>query len=396
MNRILFISHERKMGGANFALYELVKELQDAGNQVSVVVLYKGCPIDKELKKGGIKTFPCFFGWWQQPENWSFFLKWAFRLLHWLQWISVIRISKFVRKEKIQIIHSNSSVIDIGAQVAEKTGCKHVWHFREFGAEHYHFEYMCGRDKAIEYIQNHCDKIVFISNALRDAYSDIKMNNKVTVIYDGIVSAVDAEKYIDCDVHKRNDSEECNFLVAGAISPGKNQKVVLEAVKILVRDMGIPEEQFHVFFAGAVTALKESRCYMEKMEQYINLYGLNNVSFVGFVHDMTQFRKKMHVAIIPSMYEAYGRVTLEAMLNRELVLASNSGSNSELIGKDERGLLFDCMNPNELALKMQHAISNEETERKEKAQRYVCRFHTREEACKNIQNVYNEIVGVKM
>ena len=119
MNRILFISHERKMGGANFALYELVKELQDAGNQVSVVVLYKGCPIDKELKKGGIKTFPCFFGWWQQPENWSFFLKWAFRLLHWLQWISVIRISKFVRKEKIQIIHSNSSVIDIGAQVAE-------------------------------------------------------------------------------------------------------------------------------------------------------------------------------------------------------------------------------------------------------------------------------------
>ena len=160
--------------------------------------------------------------------------------------------------------------------------------------------------------------------------------------------------------------------------------------------MGIPEEQFHVFFAGEVTALKESRHYMDEMENYINRYKLNNVSFVGFVQNMVQFRRKMHVAVIPSMYEAYGRVTLEAMLNRELVLASNSGSNSELIGKDERGLLFDCMNPNELALKMQHAISNEETERKEKAQRYVCRFHTREEACKNIQNVYNEIVGVKM
>lgn len=170
MYNILFISHERKMGGSNHSLVELAKGLQDLGNHVSVVILYRGCPIDKKLRDMGIETFPCFFGWWQQPEDWPYVLKLAFRILHWLQRISVMRISGYVKRNNVDIIHSNSSVIDIGAQVAAKTGCKHVWHFREYGKEDYRIEYMCGKKTSLDYVSGNSDMIVFISNALYEYY----------------------------------------------------------------------------------------------------------------------------------------------------------------------------------------------------------------------------------
>lgn len=119
---ILYISHERKMGGGNLSLFDLATEMKKRGHRVAVVVLFRGCPIDIALKKEGIETFPCFFGWWMQPDDWNFVLKTAFRFLHWLQCLSVLKISSYVKREGFDVIHSNSSVIDIGAQVAARTG----------------------------------------------------------------------------------------------------------------------------------------------------------------------------------------------------------------------------------------------------------------------------------
>lgn len=388
MNRILFISHERKMGGANFALYELVQELKNTGNDVSVVVLYKGCPIDRELRKIGIKTFSCFFGWWQQPKDWPAALKWAFRLLHWLQWISVIRISKFVRRNHIQIIHSNSSVIDIGAQVAKQVGCKHVWHFREFGSADYQLEYMFSESEIRKYVCTHSDAIIFISNALRNAYLDI--NHNVNIIYDGV--GIEHETRKDREIHTR-DRSVCNFLVAGNINAGKNQLIVLKAVTILIHELKVSPDRFHVYFAGAVTALRKSRQYMIELENYITNNDLKkNVTFLGFVNDMERLREKIDIAIVPSRCEAYGRVTLEAMLEGELVIASNSGSNPELIGKDERGLLFKDNDAYDLAQKMRLSIENEFFDLIENAKKYVKLVHDRELACEKVQRVYCEVL----
>ena len=94
---ILYISHERKMGGANMSLLDLVTEMKRRGYRVYVVVLYRGCQIDVKLQEAGVDTFHCFFGWWMQPKDWNVGFKLAFRLLHWMQWISVIRISAFVK-----------------------------------------------------------------------------------------------------------------------------------------------------------------------------------------------------------------------------------------------------------------------------------------------------------
>lgn len=389
---ILFISHERKMGGANFALLELIKNLKNAGNNISVVVLYSGCPIDVELKKMGITTFPCLFGWWQQPEYWSKALKIVFQFMHWLQWISVFRISRFVKKNRIQIIHSNSSVIDIGAQVAHKTGCKHVWHFREFGKADYRLEYMYSEGRLIHYIGQHSDMVVFISKALQNYYADIAKKCRNIMVYDGIIPKESKclPFYDDVKISSKHVFE---FLVAGNITPGKNQKLVLEALLVLINELHVSEEKFCVHFAGAETSLQESKRYGALMREYINSNNISNVIFHGFVEDMSQLREHIDAEIVPSMSEAYGRVTLEAMMGGNLVIASDSGSNLELVGDNNNGLLFEQNDAKSLAIQMKYAMEHSCEEYRRRAYQYVHEFHTQEESCQRIQNVYDEIMS---
>ena len=45
------------------------------------------------------------------------------------------RIRKKVQSLNIDIIHSNSSVINFGAYLSKALGIPHVWHFREYGEE---------------------------------------------------------------------------------------------------------------------------------------------------------------------------------------------------------------------------------------------------------------------
>lgn len=389
--KVLFISHERKMGGANHSLVELVEGLRASGHNVSVVVLYRGCPIDKKLRSIGIETFPCFFGWWQQPKNWNFLLKGAFRLLHWLQWISVMRIAGYVKKKKIEIIHSNSSVIDIGAQVAEKTGCKHVWHFREYGEADYQLEYMLGRKASMRYVSQRSDMIIFISNALFDAYEEFKDSNKARIIYDGIVSKeVISQSNILPKIKEKN--ETFTFLVTGNISKGKNQMLIAEAANLLISQMHIDKRKFQIYFAGAATALAESKKYMREIQAYLKKNNLDNVIFLGYVENMTDLRRKVHAEIIPSKSEAYGRVTLEAMLNRSLVLASKSGANIELIGENERGILFERDNAVDLAVKMRKIMQEDGREYVVRAYDYVTKMHVQEESYKKIQVLYYDVM----
>ena len=390
---ILFISHERKMGGANHSLVELVRGLRDLGHNVSVVVLYRGCPIDKKLRDMGVETFPCFFGWWQQPKNWNLLLKLAFRVLHWLQWISVMRISRYVKEREIDIIHSNSSVIDIGAQVANKTGCKHVWHFREYGEADYRLEYMYGKAESIDYVTKHSDMIIFISNALYESYKEHIESEKFRVIYDGIVTNETAHAAISLPItNEREKNSVFSFLVTGNISQGKNQKLVVEAVNTLINRMNIDKDKFQVYFAGSVTSLAESKKYMRDLQEYIKKNHLDNLIFMGYVEDMSMLRACVEAEIVPSKCEAYGRVTLEAMLSHNLVIASNSGANPELIGVNENGILFEKDNPSDLAMKMLKAMEENNKECVDRADKYVRKMHMQEDAYQKVQDVYRYIM----
>lgn len=337
---ILFLSHERKMGGANISLFELVKELKNRGHKVCVAVLFKNCPLACALREEGIDIIPCFYGWWQMPANWNIFIKLAFRFVHLMEFTALIQLKQIVKKRKIDVIYSNTSCIDIGMKLSKATGIRHVWHFREFGMSDYGLEYLAGREKSIQKVnEGGADKVIFISKELRTEYVDINTPGKQIVIYNGV-----SPKNIVAD--KKHSSKAITFLVSGNLNPAKNQLLVLQAMKKL-KDRGYTD--CFLLIAGDSTSRMESQNYKKQLQQYIEENGLGNVQMPGYINDMIGLRRGVDVEIIPSVREAFGRVTIEAMMSGNPVIASDTGANPELVTTGHNGWLFSNGNADELA-----------------------------------------------
>ena len=86
---------------------------------------------------------------------------------------------------------------------------------------------------------------------------------------------------------------------------------------------------------------------------------LDCIEMAGYIADMNTLRRKVHVEIVPSVMEAFGRVTVEAMLSGNPVLASDSGANPELIEEGKNGWLFKEGNVEDLAKKMKDILENQ-------------------------------------
>ena len=379
-SRVLFLSHERKLGGATISLLELCKALKEEGYDVHVAVLFHGCPIDKALKEAGIPTVAAFYGWWQMPENWNILLKTAFRFLHWLQFIPKAKLKRYIKKHNIDIIHSNSSTLDIGLQIKkEMPELKHVYHFREFGREHYHFEFLKGRENSIKEIEKYADEIVFISKALIKANAELGVKEKKHVIY----NAVRITEYSKKD----SDKAIVKFLQTGTINPGKNQLLLLEASKILL-DRGI--EDFEIEFAGDAASTREAKAYKQSLVEYIDNNNINNAKLLGRISDMVSLRKNVDVEVVPSRWEAFGRVTAEAMMAGIPVIVSDSGANPELVNDGENGFVFKCDDANSLADVMEKAILQKENliHMREKCREHALTSFTLDRLVNQIEYLY--------
>ena len=66
----------------------------------------------------------------------------------------------------------------------------------------------------------------------------------------------------------------------------------------------------------------------------------------------------MDVELVCSRAEAFGRVTVEAMLGGIPVIGSNTGGTPELIQDGKNGYLYKYGNPEELESKMEIFIAN--------------------------------------
>jgi len=349
---VVYIGHERKMGGASFCLVTMAKEMKARGHKVCVVLPFDKCPVAEALKREGIKVCPVFFGWWMEPSYWGWWMKGCFQLLYWLEGIAVRRISRIIRKEKADIVHSNSSVIDVGCRAAMRCSVPHVWHFREFGDLDYRLTFIKGREKSLDFIRKAKSSNIFISKSLREYYSDLPDEGMLNcVIYDGV-----SKEYLNYSEGKWK-KDRIFFLISGNFQRNKRQDVVTKAVKLL-KDEGI--NGFRVIMAGGIADTRDSRLYHEELLEFIRRNHLDCIEMAGHVSDMNALRRKVHVEIVPSVMEAFGRVTVEAMLSGNPVLASDTGANLELIEEGKNGWLFKEGDAEDLAKKMKTILENRE------------------------------------
>lgn len=361
---ILYVAHERNLGGASRSLVTMVSDMKRRGHTVTVVVPFRSGQVYRALKEQGIAVKKIFFGWWMMPKAWNPLMKLMFRMLYLTEGTAARRIAALAKMRHAELIHSNSSAIDVGARAAKLCGLPHVWHFREFGDLDYNLVYLLGKQESARRAVNVPGKIVFISECLRQYYGREIPDMCSTVIYNGISETFLYEKYPDGKpAGGRQESGSggqssiggttVTFLIAGNFHEGKHQELAIEACRLLYVQgfRGVK-----LVAAGAASALKSSRAFEERLRSRALELPDGMVTFTGYVSDMAALRKTTDVELVCSGMEAFGRVTAEAMLSSNPVIGADSGATPELVENGKNGFLFESGSAEALAEKMRYFL----------------------------------------
>ncbi len=100
---------------------------------------------------------------------------------------------------------------------------------------------------------------------------------------------------------------------------------------------------------------------MVSNQEYIKKEDTDRLTFLGWIpHEkIASYYMGCDAVIMPSRWEAFGLVAIEAMKYGKPVIASNRGALPEIINKKELGYIFDLDKPNELVLLFNHLSKND-------------------------------------
>ncbi len=242
-------------------------------------------------------------------------------------------LSSLLKKEKIDVIYSNTTAVMLGYYLNNYLNCFHVWHIREFGLEDQNTSFVFGKKDLCKKLSK-ANLVVAISEAVKKAYCDVTA--PIIVAYN------DISKVYDCNYQRNWNKETINVLSCGSLIRGKGHADAVKAI-IKLRRRG---EKVELFIAG--TGMEKDSLLKLVIDNNATEY----IHLLGHVADMNSLRKRCEIGIVASTMEAFGRVTVEGMLSGLCMIGANSGGTAELIEDGVTGLLFEPGNPNDLAEKI--------------------------------------------
>lgn len=353
MNKTLIVFHDNhSRSGATASMFTILKNIvNDHPNSVHALVPSKNGDLHDKIISLGVKCHTIK----HYPSRYTRSKSIYITLYNYLKCIlknifNLILALVFLfksRKEGYKIVYSNTTNIYFGFFYAFFSGAKHIWHFREFGIEDQNAYHICGERLFYKISYKYSAHIIAISNALY--YKIIKFTNsseKISVIYNDIDSS-------NIFFHRKNflsNNSNLKILITGTINENKGQILLIKALHLLQ----LKEIFFDLYIAG--NGDPKYLSYLK--EQVLSLKVQKNVYFLGFCKDMNKVRESCDIATIGSTSEAFGRVTIEGMLSGLVIIASDSGANTELVKNFENGFLFKNNDPKSLAEVLEYIYFN--------------------------------------
>lgn len=371
--KICLIAHLRDLSGANRSLLDLTKVLKKE-NEVDVIVPAKG-NLYNELKKNNINVKVIYSGTWVYMKNERIAKKILKRVLN---TFAELRFFVCFMFNKYDIVHYNSSVYGCGAYSLKKLKMKYVWHIREMAEKTFELTFF-DKKKSMKHI-NDANKVIAISNYVKENIKEDIDEQKIVVIHNGIT--LEGKQEIS--------SKKSNIVLVGAVNRDKGHEDAINAMNIIVNNEGYKDIVLNCI--GTII----DNDYHKELEKMIDMYGLKeNVFFVGYKEDVNQYRQENEIALLCSRNEAFGRVTIEAMYNKQILIASNTGATKEIVKEGVNGFTYTPEKYDELAKHILSILKMSKDEKdiiKNNAKKRVQELFDIEITARKLIEVYKEVL----
>lgn len=228
---------------------------------------------------------------------------------------------RFIRKEHIDLVHTNSSATTLGWALQRITGIKHVWHIREYADPFHYHPIAIGRERLKRRI-NHADARIVCSFACKDFWGLKESGTRA--ILDAVRSVQDCcyvrekQPYILFCSHWVNEDKGAfaalrAFALSGLAGRGTR-----------LRFVGNMSESVH---NALISMAEEHSC-------------ADSVDCIPLQDDVKPLFSNAMAYLQPSVNEGMGRTTAEAMFYGCPVIAHASGGTLDLVEHGRTGWLF--------------------------------------------------------
>jgi glycosyltransferase involved in cell wall biosynthesis len=348
---ILYVQSSSEIGGSDVCLLRLVAGL-DRTRFRAFVVLPKEGPLSGALRAAGATVV---------VEPAMHRLSTRLGAAHYVRYVlgyprAVWRLTRLIRREAVDLVHTNTLHALHGFAAAWLTRRPHVWHVREIVLQS-----RLMRRLELFLARRFADRIVAMSGAIAAMFAPAP--RQLSVLHDGIdlhafcprTAAVPAAARAASSPPapggpqvRRELGLADDDVVAGVVCRLDHWKGVDVFLRAAAR---VPHAKF-VVAGGPVEGREEFAASLHALARDLGV----DVRFTGWRYRperIAELHAALDVLVLPSVWpEPFGLVLLEAMASGKPVIATRHGGPVEIVAEGETGLLVTPGSVEELAAAM--------------------------------------------
>lgn len=232
--------------------------------------------------------------------------------------------SKVLSDKKIDIVHTNNSVLTIGYMIAKQLNVRHVWHLRGYMNLDFGWNPFMGWGDLKSKIAD-SDAVIGITRSVLEHYVDGPRSNAYAI--------PDAVRSIKDINYERKGNY---FLFCSAyLTKRKGTDFAIRAFY----DSGVWKQGVKLRIIG-----KRIDREWKPMKELIQSLNLNeSIDLLDFTDDIKSQMIQAKALLMCSENEGLGRVSIEAMFYGCPVIGRNSGGTREIITHDVNGYIFESL-----------------------------------------------------
>lgn len=279
------------------------------------------------------------------------------RIHPWADLVALLRIATWLLSNRFDVVHTHSSKAGfLGRMAARLTGHRRIVHTPHSFAFLHDAEFPAARRRLFLTVERFLGRLTTRLVAVSRAEARVAVDHrivtaeKVRVIHNGIDVAAELTDVAPPPAAWRLDPNRRAIGTVGLLEVSKGQADLIDALPRIVR--AVPEVRCLVVGPGSLRAALEAR---------VAEAGLGDVvAFPGHLQPSLGLIAQLEIFVLPSLWEGFPYVLLEAMALERPVVATDVGGCPEVVSPGETGLLVPPHRPDRLAAAILELLEDRE------------------------------------